>query len=121
MKLRGSPSARCASTTVAGPNVMFGGGMTVVVADAVLLAVFGSVTELDTVAVFVRVPVWVGTTTISTVAVAPLPIVPRLQVTVAVPEQVPWLGVVELYVTFAGRVSVRVVFVAASGPRFRAV
>ncbi|MBA3308366.1 MAG: hypothetical protein H0T04_06735 [Chloroflexi bacterium] len=65
---------------------------TVVVAVAVLFAVFRSAgEEAVTLAVFVAVPLAVGLTLIVTVAVAPEPRVPRPQVTV--PLAALWLHV----------------------------
>ena len=58
---------------------------------------------------------------IATVAVAPEAIVPSAQVTVAVPEQVPWQGVAEANVTPAGSVSVTVDALAESGPALATV
>ena len=72
----------------------------------------------ETVALLEIVPVPPVVTRISTLAVPPLRIVPRLQVTVLVPEQLPWLGVAETSVTLAGSVSTTVVPVAAAGPLF---
>ena len=58
-------------------------------------------------------------TTIVTVALLPLLSGPKLQTTVADPLQpVPWLTVVETKLTPGGRVSVKVTFVAVSGPLF---
>ena len=61
----------------------------VTVAEAVLFAVLGSNPFNVTVAVFVDEPGAVAVTIILTVAVAALASVPRLQVTVVVPVQVP--------------------------------
>src|SRR5437763_1974077 len=85
---------------------------------AVLLAGLVSVSVAVTVAVFVMVPGVGGAwTTIVTVALAPLLMVPRLPVTVLpAVVTVPWLGVAETNVTPAGNVSVRVTPVAALGP-----
>ena len=51
---------------------------------------------------------------------AELPIdrLPKLQVTVVVPEHDPCVGLAETKVTLAGSVSVKVVFVAGDGPLF---
>jgi hypothetical protein len=89
----------------------------VVVAVAVLLLVSGSLVAAATVAVFVRVPDALVTTvtTISTVAVALLGKMPRLHVTVLVPEQLPELGVAETSVTPAGRTSVRTTPLVVAG------
>ena len=53
------------------------------------------------------------------VAVAALASVPSAQERLLVPLQVPWLGLIELYVTPAGSVSVRVTALAGSGPLLR--
>ena len=90
---------------------------------ALLLVVFGS-TELPltlTLAVLVIFPATVGVTTIVTVAVVPLAILPRLQVTVPVwPAsgvlQLPWVDVAETNFTLVGSVSVIPTLVAVSGP-----
>jgi len=69
--------------SVTGPLIPAGYGTTVVDSVSVLLAVFGSVVVAVTDAVF-----WIvvffdgGVTTIVTVTVLPLAIVPRLQVTI---------------------------------------
>ena len=62
------------------------------------------------------VPAAVGVTVMVTVALSPLARLPRLQVTGAVPLQVPWLGVAEPNVTPLGSVSVTVTMVASDGP-----
>jgi hypothetical protein len=91
-------------------------GLTVVITVAVLLAGVGSVVRAATLAVFVIVPGVLGAvTTISTVAVAPLGKMPKLHVTVLVPEQLPVLGVAESNVTPAGRTSVRVTPLVVAG------
>ena len=93
-----------------------------VVTEAVLFRVFGSVSLPLTVAVLVMVPTEVGLTVIVNVALAPEASEPALQVTV--PEalvQVPWVEVAEPKPTPEGRVSVTVAPVAASGPLFLAV
>ena len=95
-----------------------GTGFTVVDAVLLLLPVLGSVTPLVTLAVLLMVPVTVGVTIIVTFAETPLPNVPRLQVTVLVPLQLPWLGVADTNVTPAGKVSVTVTPVALFGPLF---
>ena len=101
-------------------------------ADCVVDAVALSLVVLssgvpDTVAVFVNViglvVVFAGTeTTIVTVAeVAPAASVPRLQVTVVVPAQVPCEGVADTNVVPVGSVSVTVTPVAAVLPVCEAV
>ena len=68
-------------------------------------------------AVFAMVPLVAVTFTVrATVAVAAFASVPRLQVTVVVPEHEPWLGVAETNDTPAGRTSVTTTLVAALGP-----
>jgi hypothetical protein len=57
----------------------------------------------------------VGMATTVTVTEAPGARVPRLQVIVVVPVQVPWLGVTETSVVF-GSGSLNVTFVAVPGP-----
>ena len=85
---------------------------------ALLSLVSESVSLADTVAELVSVPVARGSTvtTMVMVALPPLVMVPRLQVIVLVPLHVPWLGVAETRVTFAGRVSMTVTPVAFEGP-----
>ncbi len=96
--------------------MVFGWALTVVDAVAELFAAFGSLSVAATLAVLEMVPGWTGTTFTVTVAVAPLLTVPRLQVTVAVPEQEPWLGTAEVNMTVAGSGSVTMTFVAFDGP-----
>jgi len=89
----------------------------VTVLVAVLLAGFGSLTADDTVAVFDNIPgVADAVITSAMVAVPPFARVPRLQVTVLVPVQEPWLGVLETNVDPAGSVSTTVTPVAVKGP-----
>src|SRR2546422_11541254 len=116
MKLSGSPSVRCASITVAGPNTEAPGGWTVVVAEALLSEGLGSEVGLDADAVLMMVPVWVGVTTTSTEVWLPLERLPKLHVTVAVPVHVGDPGVTETSVVFAGNGSVSVTFAACCGP-----
>jgi hypothetical protein len=88
----------------------------VVIWVAVLLLRLGSLVAAATLAVFVSVPAALGAcTTISTVAVAALGKMPRLHVTVLVPEQVPELGVAETNVTPAGKTSVRMTPLVVAG------
>ena len=63
-------------------------------------------------------PAAVGVTTMVTVALPPLAMLPSAQLTVAPAVQVPWLGVAETRLALAGKVFVRLVAVAISGPRF---
>src|SRR5437016_536795 len=89
--------------------------ITEVVADAVLLAGFGSASLPLTVAVLVMLPPAAGAVAlIVTEAVAPLASEPTAQVTV--PEALVQPGLAETKVTPAGRVSVTVEPVLASGP-----
>src|SRR5207244_2918809 len=82
-----------------GPSV----GKTVVVSVAELLSGLGSLVAAATVAVFVSMCAKRPTrTSIVTVPVAPLEKLPRLHVTVVVPEQLPELGVAEMSVTPLG-------------------
>ena len=97
-------------------TTLVGSSATVVVVVAVLLLVLGSLVAAATVAVFVMLPDVLGAvTTISTVAVTPLGKMPRLHVTVLVPEQVPELGVAETNVTPAGSTSVSVTPLVVAG------
>src|SRR5229473_6172092 len=114
------------AVTVAGPVLVIDRSAwadpIVVVADAVLLAVFGSGSLPFTVAVLVMVPAVAGAVALMViVALAPEARLPTEQVTV--PEalvQVPWLDVAEPKVTPLGRVSVTVTPVAGDGPLFLA-
>jgi len=86
------------------------------VAEAVPFVGVGLVSFSATVAVFVIAPVAVAVTARETEALAPFASVPRLQVTVVVPVQVPWLGVAETNVRPAGSTSVNVTPVEFDGP-----
>jgi len=92
--------------------------VTVVLAVALLFALLESASVAVTVALLVIVPPEVGAvTTIVTVALDPLAIDPRLQVTVpALWVQVPWVAVADTKPTPAGKVSVRVTPLAPLGP-----
>jgi hypothetical protein len=91
----------------------------VVFSESALFARFGSVINEETEAVFVMVPTALGVTTMSIVAVAELPTVPREQVTVPPDSlQEPWLGVADSKVTLDGRVSVTSTLCASSIPLF---
>jgi hypothetical protein len=95
-----------------------GSSPTSVVAVEVLLARFGSASVAFTVAVLWRVPGSNPAVT-TTVAVTELPegMEPRPQVTTPpVWVQVPWPELAETNCTPAGRVSVKVAFVAGLGP-----
>src|SRR5205823_14862340 len=91
---------------------------TVVVAVAELLPVLGSEVTADTLAVFVSVPLVDGETltTMLIVALAFPGKIPRLHVTVVVPEQDPLLGVADTNVTPAGSVSVTLTPLVVEGP-----
>src|SRR5438067_2287485 len=89
---------------------------TVVVAVALLLFGCGSEVAAETVALFVRVPLTDGLTTMSIPAVAPPGKIPRSQVTVVVPEQDPTVAVADTSVAPAGRGSVTVTPLVVDGP-----
>ena len=90
--------------------------VTVVSAVAVLLAWFGSGDKLFTLAVFVIVPTFFGVTTMVTVALAPLPKVPKSQVMVPFAAvQLPAEDAAETKETLAGRLSVNVTSSACPG------
>jgi hypothetical protein len=94
-------------------------GLTVVViGPAVLLPELGSGVVLNTLALLLRSGglTIVGVTVMVIVALAPLARLPRLQVTVLVPLQLPWLGMAEPNVTLPGNVSVTVTAEAEVGP-----
>src|ERR1700760_2999433 len=96
---------------------MFAAGMVVMVEVAVLLAGLGSLLDVVTVAVLDSGPAVDGVVMVRLIVAEPaLAIVPRLQVTVVVPLQVPWLGVADVKVVPAGRMSVTTTFAAAPGP-----
>jgi len=91
---------------------------TLVVVVPVLFAGTGSVSPPDTEAVFVSAPAVCGVTTIVTVALLLLAIVPRLHVTVVVPEQP---ADADFSVTLVGSTSVTVTSLAVLGPLLCAV
>src|SRR5579859_3219306 len=94
-------------------------GCTTVATVALLLLETGSAVVELTVAVFVSVPALVGVVTaIVTVIVLPLAIAPNVHVTVAAPEQDPWLVVEETNVVPAGIVSTSCPFAVFTSPRF---
>src|SRR5258708_4856276 len=108
LMIRGAPrSTLLPYTTLVGSD-------TVVVADAVLLAAFGSGSLPVTVAVLVMVPSAVGDTSVVIAALAPEGRVPTLQVTV--PEALVQPELHEPQVAPAGRVSVTAKPVAELGP-----
>jgi len=92
------------------------GAVTVVATVTELLVVLGSTSVAITLAVLVMLPATVGVTTMVTVALLPLASDPRVQVTVLVPLQAPWLADAETNVTPAGSVSVTVTPEAEDGP-----
>jgi hypothetical protein len=96
----------------------FAEAVTVVLAVALLFALFGSPSVAVTLAVLVMVPPDVGAVTVMvTVALEPLAIDPKLHVTVpALWLQVPWVAVADTKITPLGRVSVRVTPLAPLGP-----
>ena len=108
---------------VAGPVLVMARSveaMTEVVADAVLLAAFGSASLPLTVAVFVMLPPFAGAVALIVIeALAPEASEPTLQVTV--PEALVQPELADTKVTPAGRVSVTTTPVAALGPLFFAV
>ena len=85
---------------------------------AALFAAFGSGSVAVTEAAFRKLPRAAAVAAIVMLAPAPLARAPRLQVIVAVPVQLPWLGVAVASVRPAGSVSVTVTFVASDGPAF---
>src|SRR6266436_7801630 len=95
--------------------------VTVMVAEAVAFAGIGLVSFSVTVAVFVIEPSAVAVAVSVMEAVAPLARVPKLQATVVVPVQVPWLGVADTKVSPAGSTSVNVTPVELDGPPFVSV
>src|SRR5687767_4786548 len=104
---------------------MFAGGVVHTAAttrvSSLSVAGVGSFSVAVALALFVIVPGVFGVTRIVTVAFALLLIVPRLQVTGAVPEQEPCDGVDETNVTLTGKVSVSTTLVAFDGPAFETV
>jgi len=99
-----------------GGGALAGCASTVVDAVAELFPELGSAVEEDTDAVFASVPAALGRTTIVTVAVAAFASVPRAQVTVVVPEQLPWLELVETKLAPPGSMSVTLTPAAGFGP-----
>jgi hypothetical protein len=96
------------------------GAVTVTVHVEWLLAVFGSGVVETTVAVLATGPGELGPATTSViVAVPPLAIVPREQVTALVKVQDPWVDVAKTNVVPAGRMSVTVTPAAEPGPPFK--
>jgi hypothetical protein len=81
-----------------------------------LLLMSGSSSIAVTLAVFDNVPGACGVTVMLIIALPPFPTDPRLQVTVAVPLQVPCDGIAETKLTPPGRVSVTVTLVAGEWP-----
>jgi len=89
---------------------------TVEVTELELSEVSGSLSEAETMAVFVKLPARVGRTTTDTVALAPEASVPIAHVTVVVPLQLPSEGVAETKIIEVGSVSATLTVVAADGP-----
>jgi hypothetical protein len=87
-----------------------------VVAVLLLLPVLGSDTLLFTVAVLLKLPDAVGVTMIVMVALPPMAMLPRLQLTGLGALQLPWLGIAETNVAPAGMLSVTVTPDARLGP-----
>src|SRR5690349_15649709 len=96
------------------------GMLTVVSAPAWLSAGTGSGVDEVALAVFVIVAPGLGATVVTIVMVtsptAPASTAPRSQVTVVVPEQLPFVGEAETSVTLSGSGSVTVTASAGSGP-----
>jgi len=89
--------------------------LTVVIAE--LFALFGSAVVLETVAVLTTEAGVAGAVTMRvTVAELPLDRLSRLQTTVDVPEQLPWLGVAETNVVPPGSVSETLTPFAVAAP-----
>src|SRR5438105_3353068 len=114
------------TVAVAGPVLVMARSveaMTEVVADAVLLAAFGSASLPLTVAVFVMLPPFAGAVALIVIeALAPEASEPTLQVTV--PEalvQVPGVELADTKVTPVGRLSVTTTPVAGLGPLLVAI
>jgi hypothetical protein len=110
-------------TMLLAPNALLivGGAITAVSAVALLLPMLGSAVDALAVAVFEIDPAAVAFTTRVMVAEPLLASVPRAQVTVVVPLQVPTDGVAETNVVPEGRVSLTLARVAALGPAFETV
>jgi hypothetical protein len=92
--------------------------LTVMFTEAVAFAGVGLVSFSATLAVLVIRPATAAVAVRVMEAFAPLASVPRLQVTVVVPVQVPWLGVADTKVRPAGSTSVTVTPVEFDGPPF---
>src|SRR5947208_2208244 len=88
-------------------------------ADAVSFRLFGSAVSEETSAVFVILPGLLGVTVIVRCLLAPLLIVPSVQVTV--PKLSVQPGLAETKLTEPGSASVTTTFAASSGPAFAAV
>ena|ERR1700676_339023 len=78
----------------------------------------GLVSFSEAVAVLVTEPAIVALATMDAVAEAPTARLPRVQLMVLVPMQVPWLGVAETRVRPAARGSVKITPVEGAGPLF---
>jgi hypothetical protein len=109
------------AAAVAGPLLVIDRSafaVTFVLAVELLLPGVGSEVVADTVAVFERLATVFAVTTRAIVGDAPALTVPRLQVTVLVPEHEPTEGVAETKVVPAGSVSLTVTPAALLGPEF---
>src|SRR5260370_39369718 len=92
--------------------------LTVIVAEAIALAGVELVSFSATLAMF-NVGLAAAAVTVAvreTEAVVPMASVPKVQLTVVVPVQVPWLGVADTNLSPAGRTSVTVTPVELDGP-----
>jgi len=92
--------------------------LTVVFVVVALLDVSGSASKPITDALLAIVPLAVGITTMVTVDEAPTVRVPMLHVSVAVPEQVPWVVLVVVRIRLDNTLSVRITLVEVDGPLF---
>src|SRR6266542_2840242 len=93
------------------------GATTAIVVTATLLSGLGSALLPLTVAVFVSVAGVAGARAFSvTVAFAPLANEPSLQVTVVVPEHLPWLAAAEMKAAWLGRASTSITPGVEDGP-----
>jgi len=97
-------------------KVNVNGLTTVVTALVLLFAVYGSLSLVLTKALLVNVPAEVGLTIIITVALIPLSRFPKLQNTLLVPLQLPWLGEEETKFKPNGNESPTATPLASSGP-----
>jgi hypothetical protein len=94
----------------------FAMAFTVVVADAELFDESESVSLTATVTLFTRLPLLIDSTSIVTVELVLAAIVPRLQVTVDEPLQLPWEEIEDTWLNPEGSVSTITTFVDVDGP-----